>query len=243
MHSLAIIPVYREPEKAGAVLKRFEPGLVDEICVVVDNPDERMATEIRNALNEVEVPVSIINNPERKGIGHAIRQGYRYALDHGFDLIVVMAGNGKDDPKEIPRITNPILNMGYDYVQGSRFLPGGRRERNPLFRRIFTRAFPYFWTLLSGVHCTDVTNGFRAYKSKILIDPRIDIWQTWLDGYELEYYLHYKALTLGYKFTERPVSKTYPPKKKGGKYTHISPLRDWWQIVGPLLLLKIGARK
>ncbi len=68
MHSLAIIPMYREPEKAGAVLKRFEPGLVDEICVVVDNPDEQMTTEIRNALNEVEVPVSIINNPERKGM-------------------------------------------------------------------------------------------------------------------------------------------------------------------------------
>ena len=151
MHSLAIIPVYREPEKAGVVLKRFEPGFVDEICLVVDNPDEGMATEIRNAVNEVEVPVSIINNPERKGIGHAIRQGYHYALDKGFDLIVVMAGNGKDDPKEIPRITNPILNMGYDYVQGSRFLPGGRRQRNPMLRRIFTRTFPYFWTVLSGV--------------------------------------------------------------------------------------------
>jgi len=243
MHSLAIVPVYREPEKAGAVLKRFEPGFVDEVCLVVDSPDEGMETEIRRASKEVQLPVSVIINPERKGIGYAIRQGYHYALEKEFDLIIVMAGNGKDDPKEIPRLTTPILKEGYDYVQGSRFLPGGRRERNPLARRIFTRLFPYFWTMLSGVRCTDVTNGFRAYKATVLTDPRIDLSQSWLDGYELEYYLHYKALTLGYRFTERPVSKNYPPRKKGGRYTHISPLRDWWQIVGPLLLLKTGARQ
>src|SRR5207245_619698 len=82
------------------------------------------------------VPVYLIHNPERKGIGYAIRQGYIRALDNKFDLIVVMAGNGKDDPREIPRLTTPILKEGMDYVQGSRFLHGGRRERNPFLRSI-----------------------------------------------------------------------------------------------------------
>jgi len=176
----------------------------------------------------------------REGIGHAIRQGYEYALSNGFGLIVVMAGNGKDDPQEIPRLTEPILKNGYDYVQGSRFLPGGRRVRNPFLRRIFTRAFPWLWTFITGVHCTDVTNGFRAYRAAILKDPKIDVWQEWLDNYQLEYYLHYKVLTLGFKFLERPVSKTYPEGRGG--YTRISPLRDWWQIIGPIVLLRIGAK-
>ena len=91
------------------------------------------------------------------------------------------------------------------------------------------------------MRCSDVTNGFRAYKASLLKDPRVNIWQDWLDGYELEYYLHYKALTLGYRFIERPVSKTYAFRNKGG-YSHISPMRDWWQIVGPLFLLKMGAK-
>ena len=242
MKTLVIIPVYREGKKVGKVLGRFEPGFVDEICLVVDNPDSKILSEIGDSAKRVRVPVSIVQNPERSGIGHAIKQGYQYALDHSFELIVVMAGNGKDDPREIPRVTQPILKEGYDYVQGSRFLPGGRRERNPLLRAIFTRFFPVFWTWMVGVRCTDVTNGFRAYKATVLRDPRIDVWQQWLDGYELEYYLHYKALTLGYRFTERPVSKIYP-SERGGRYTKISPLRDWWEIVGPLLLLRLGARR
>jgi dolichol-phosphate mannosyltransferase len=240
--SLAIIPIYGEASSIGKVLERFETGFVDEICLVADKPSPSTLDRVEKARQEISVPIHLIHNPERKGIGYAIRQGYSHALENKFDLIVVMAGNGKDDPKEIPRLTTPILKEGLDYVQGSRFLPGGRRQKNPFLRSIFTRLFPMVWTSMTGVHCTEVTNGFRAYKSSILDDPRINVWQSWLDNYELEYYLHYKALTLGYKFAERPVSKDYTEIRKG-KYSHISPLRDWWQIVGPVFLLKLGVKK
>src|SRR6266540_625850 len=241
MRSVAIIPVYREIGKVGRVLERFERGSVDEICLVLDNPNESITAEIEESAKRTQVPIRIVKNLERKGIGFAIKEGYEYALSNGFELIVVMAGNGKDDPKEIPRLTEPILKGNYDYVQGSRFLPGGRREKTPILRGIFSRSFPFFWTMVTGVHCTEVTNGFRAYKASILTDSRIDVWQPWLDGYELEYYLHYKALTLKYKFTERPVTKTYSHSGRRG-YSHISPLKDWWQIVGPMFLLRLGVR-
>jgi len=241
MRRLAIIPVFREIGKIGTVMEKFNLDSVDEICLVVDDPDETILREIDESRRKTQVPVTIIENPTRNGIGFAIKRGYRYALFQGFDLIVIMAGNGKDDPREIPRLTEPISKNGFDYVQGSRFLPGGKGERTPFFRRIFTRLFPFVWTFLTGVRCTEVTNGFRAYRAAILEDPRINIWQDWLNGYELEYYLHYKVLTLGYRFTERPVSKVYSYAKKEA-YSHISPLKDWQQIVGPIVLLRLGAR-
>ncbi len=241
MRRLAIIPVFREIGKIGTVMEKFNLDSVDEICLVVDAPDETILREIDESRRKTQVPVTIIENPTRNGIGFAIKRGYRYALSQGFDLIVIMAGNGKDDPREIRRLTEPISKNGFDYVQGSRFLPGGKGERTPFFRRIFTRLFPFVWTFLTGVRCTEVTNGFRAYRAAILEDPRINIWQDWLNGYELEYYLHYKVLTLGYRFTERPVSKVYSYAKKEA-YSHISPLKDWQQIVGPIVLLRLGAR-
>jgi len=242
LKTIAIIPVYGESDTIARVIKRFEPSYVDEICVIADKPGLVTLAAIEEAARQIRVPVKTIHTTVGKRICYARRQGYKYALDNRFELIVIMAGNGKDDPREIPRLTTPILEEGYDYVQGSRFLPGGRREKNPFLRSIFTRLFPYVWSIMTGVRCTEVTNGFRAYRASIVADPRINMWQSWLDNYELEYYLHYKVLTLGYKFAERPVSKDYSALRDK-KYTHISPSKDWWQIVGPLFLLRLGVRK
>jgi len=239
---IAIIPVYNEIGKIGKVLVRFTNPAVDEICLVVDCPSEALLREIEIAGREIEIPIHIIKNSQRRGVGYAIREGIRYALSNGYDVIVVMAGNDKDDPREIPRLLDPIVSGGCDYVQGSRFLPGGRRVKNPLLRGIFSRVYPLIWTLFTDIRCTDVTNGFRAYRARIFDDERLDIWQSWLDGYGLEYYIHYKVLTLGYKTKEVPVSKVYPYRHRGG-YSKIFPLRDWWQIVGPLIYLRLGARK
>jgi dolichol-phosphate mannosyltransferase len=239
---LVIIPVYGQVGTIGKVLAKFGDPAVDEICLVVDCPTKSILREIEIAGREIEIPILVIKNSRRMGVGYAIREGIKYALSHGFDIVVVMAGNDKDDPREIPRLLNPIVKEGYDYVQGSRFLPGGRRVKNPILRGIFSRVYPFLWTLFTDIRCTDVTNGFRAYRTKIFKDKRINVWQSWLDGYGLEYYLHFKVLKLRYKTKEVPVSKIYPYRHKGG-YSQISPFRDWWKIVGPLIYLKLGAKK
>lgn len=241
LKKIAIIPVYNDTGNIAKVLAKFRDKIVDEICIVVDCATKDELDEIGKAAAKIGTPVHVIRNTERKGVGYAIREGIEYALGKGYDVAVVMAGNNKDDPREIPRLLTPILKEGYDYVQGSRFLPGGKRVKNPFLRGVFSRLYPFIWTLLTNVRCTDVTNGFRAYKLKIFSDKRIDIWQGWLDSYELEYYIHYKVLALGYKMKEVPVSKVYPYSHKGG-YSNISPFRDWWKIVGPLVYLTLGVK-
>jgi dolichol-phosphate mannosyltransferase len=240
--SIVVIPVYSDTGNLVKVLARFCDKIVDEICIVVDCATKDDLAKIGKAAAKIGTPLHIIRNRIRKGVGYAIREGIEYALGKGYDIAVVMAGNNKDDPEEIPRLLTPIVKKGYDYVQGSRFLPGGKHVRNPVLRRAFSRLYPFLWTLLTKVRCSDVTNGFRAYKLSIFLDKKINIWQSWLDGYQMEYYIHYKVLTLGYKIKEIPVSKTYS-HKNGGRYSQISPLRDWWQIVGPLICLRLGIRR
>jgi dolichol-phosphate mannosyltransferase len=242
LKKIVIIPVYNDTGNIVKVLANFREKVVDEICIVVDDAPKGELDTIEKAAAKIGTPVRIIRNEERKGVGYAIREGIEYALDNGYDIAVIMAGNNKDDPREIPRLITPIVKEGYDYVQGSRFLPGGKREKTPFFRGLFSRFFPFFWTWFTNVRCTDVTNGFRAYRVLIFDDERMNIWQDWLDGYQLEYYIHYKVLTLGYRTKEVPVSKLYLYRHKGG-YSHIEPLRDWWQILGPLIYLWTGAKK
>lgn len=241
LKKIAIIPVYNDRGNIVKVLAKFRDKIVDEICIVVDCATKDELDEIGKAVAKIGTPVHVIRNRERKGVGYAIREGIEYALGKGYDVAVVMAGNNKDDPREIPRLLKPILKERYDYVQGSRFLPGSKRIKNPFLRGVFSRLFPFFWTLLTNVRCTDVTNGFRAYKLKIFSDKGINIRQIWLDGYQFEYYIHYKVLTSSYKMKEVPVSKVYPYRHKGG-YSNISPFRDWWKIVGPLVYLKLGVK-
>jgi len=239
---LVIIPVHNEIGKIGKVLSKFKSSTVDEICLVLDFPTTAILDEIEINSRETCVPIHMIKNGAKKGVGNAIRDGIIYALEEGFDIIVVMAGNNKDDPQEIPSLLAPIIKEDYDYVQGSRFMNGGISKKNPLFRKLFSRLYPFMWSLLTNNRFTEITNGFRAYKSSIFSDSRINIFQSWLDHYGLEYYIHYKVSTLGYKITEVPVSKVYPYRNKGG-YSNISPLKDWWDIIGPLIYLKIGARR
>lgn len=239
---LVIIPVYEEHGKISKLLSRFEEHFAHEIFLVADAPSESFLDEIRNTRENVKVPVRLKMFQDRGGVGRAIKAGIDYARENRFDIIVVMAGNGKDNPVEIPRLLRPILQDEANYVQGSRFMPGGVAQRNPILRGIFSRLFPLLWTLCTRKKCTDVTNGFRAYCTSIFDDKRINIWQDWLDRYGFEYYLHYKVLKLGYRFREVPVSKTYAFRHKGG-YSKISPFLDWWDIVSPLILLSLGARK
>jgi dolichol-phosphate mannosyltransferase len=239
---IAVIPAYHDVDKLLKVLSKFTANLVDEVCLVIDCLNEKESEKISRVTSNLNMPFHVITNNEREGIGYALKQGIKYGIDSHYDIVVIMAGNDKDDPREIPKLVDPIINDGFDYVQGSRFLPGGKKVRNPFFRGVFSRVYPFVWTILTKTSCTDVTNGFRAYNLAILTDSKINIWQDWLDSYQLEYYIHYKVLTLGYKMREVPVSKTYSHRNKGG-YSKISPLKDWWTIIGPLIYLRLGVRK
>jgi len=232
--TLVIIPVYNEENRIKTVLEKFGEAKIDEVLVVNDGSADTTSTVLK------DFDVRVINHYEKQGVGSCIRDGIDYARKNGFDLVVVMAGNGKDDPREIPILLKPIVEENYDYIQGSRYLEGGQAGNLPLARKLGIKAFTFLWSVLLRRRLTDVTNGFRAYKVSLFDDPKINIWQEWLSTYELEYYIHFWVLKLKYKFGEVPVSKIYPSKKK---YSKIRPFLDWWPIVKPLFYLLLRIRK
>jgi len=236
MKTLAAAIAFNEELKIGNVLGRFTPGLVEEIVVVDDGSTDRTGQVSGRA------GATVLRHESRCGAGAAIRTAIHYGQKHGFDIIVVLAGNDKDRPAEIPRLTQPIVNDGYDLVQGSRYLPGGSHGNTPLSRRLGTGIIhPFLFSLAVRRRVTESTNGFRAIRLSIFDDPRIAIDQTWLDKYELEPYILYKAIRLGYRVKEVPVTKIYPDWKLG--YTKMKPVTGWWSIVRPIFFLSLGLRK
>jgi dolichol-phosphate mannosyltransferase len=131
------------------------------------------------------------------------------------------------------------VEEGYDYIQGSRYMKGGKWGNTPFYRVLLSKVFFLFSSLLVGKRFTDFTNGFRAYTKEFIKDERININQEWLNAYELEPYLHCKAVTLGYRVKEVPVTKIYPNKKT----SKIRPFIDWWKIIRPVIYLKLRIKK
>lgn len=232
---LAMFPFYNEGPKVTALAGSFRDGLVDKVLAVNDGSTDDGPEQVRRH------GIEVLDQP-RRGIGACIKRCVTYARENGFDVLVVMAGNNKDDPVEIPRLVRAIVDGGADYVQGSRFLAGGASPNLPLFRRWAIRLLSLLFRLYTGKRCTDLTNGFRAYRLRLLDDPQVDIWQDWLDTYEYEYYVHWKAYTLGYKVAEVPVTKTYP-EDKTVEYSKIPPVTGWWRMLRPFLFLALRIRK
>jgi hypothetical protein len=94
------------------------------------------------------------------------------------------------------------------------------------------------FSIAAGKRVTESTNGFRAFRTALLRDPRIDWKQDWLDRYELEPYLMLKAIVLGYRHVEVAVTKIYPLHTLG--YTKMRPFIDWWSIIRPVVYVGLG---
>jgi dolichol-phosphate mannosyltransferase len=233
---LAAPIAFNEEQKIGSVLSRFHPGDVTEILVVDDGSTDGTAAVARSH------GASVISRSSRGGAGAAIRTAIEYAKDRDFDVLVILAGNDKDRAGEIPRLLQPIGEEGYDFVQGSRYLPGGGYGNMPLYRRLATQfVHPLLVSLMAGRRITDSANGFRAFRMPLLDDPRIDLNQEWLNEYELEPYLLLRAMQLGYKVKEVPVTKIYPSRKLG--YTKMKPVTGWWSMLRAILLVGLRLKK
>jgi dolichol-phosphate mannosyltransferase len=204
---------------------------VDAVYLVDDGSTDGTGRAARRA------GARVIVHPRNRGVGAALRTGFRAAARAGFDTIVVMGADDQDNAGEIPRLLAK-LDSGYDFVQGSRWLAQGRVVNIPLFRRVTTIVYSVLFTALAGHRITDGTNGFRAFRTRVLRGIALD--QAWLDTYELEPYLYWQVIRRRYRVGEAPVTKRYP---RSGRYTKMKPFRDWWRILRPLILLTLRLRR
>lgn len=233
MRVLVVVPALNEEGKIGRVAGRIPRHLVDGILVVDDGSSDRTREEAESA------GATVVRHDHTRGVGAAIRTGIDHALRNGFDVVVVFSGDDQHDPADLPALLHPILEEGCDLVQGSRRLGGLRAPNIGWFRRLATWFYAVLFRLLTGFPISDATNGGRAFKVSLFAGGGIDLWQPWLDTYELEPYLLYKAVTGGHRVREVPITVVYHDRGT----TKMKAIRDWWRILRPLVLLALRIRR
>jgi len=230
---LLVAPAFNESPKIGEVVRRTPRNIVDTVLVIDDCSTDDTAQIAQRFGAEV------LTNDQRRGVGYTIRRGYKYARENRFDIVIIIAGNNKDSPEEITRLLDPICDEDYDFVMGSRYLPGGVAGGDmPLYRKFATRLHPFLIRLITGRPVTESTNGYRAMKVSVLDDKRLDLDQVWLDHYQLEMYIFMKLIKIGRRMTEVPVTKIYPPREIGN--TKMIPIVDWWKMLAPIFIVGFG---
>ncbi|HEY4129195.1 MAG TPA: glycosyltransferase family 2 protein [Gemmatimonadaceae bacterium] len=220
--------VINEGERVRAQLRAMAP-LADQIDIVVADGGSTDGSLALDTLGEFRLRALLIKRGPGK-LSAQMRMAMSFALDEGYEGIVVVDGNGKDGIDAIPDFIK-LLEAGYDHIQGSRYIPGGQGINTPLSRTVGVKLLhaPLI-SFAAGTRYTDTTNGFRAYSRRLLTDPRVQPLRDIFVKYELHYYLAIRAARLGFKVIETPVTRRYP--KTGKTPTKISPVK------GNLLVLR-----
>ena len=211
---VVLIPIINEGERIEKELKRALKNNVQDYAdiVICDGGSTDGCTEEKK-LRACRVNTLLVKQDKGKQ-GAQLRMGIWWALERGYAGIITIDGNNKDSIEDIPRFIEK-LKEGYDLVQGSRFIPGGKAINTPFIRTLSVKLIhaPII-SLTAHKRFTDTTNAYRAYSKKYLTDERVkplrDIFMT----YELLAYLSVRATQIGLKACEIPVTRAYPQKGK-----------------------------
>ncbi len=230
-----VIPALNEAGKIGRVLDKFPRDPRFEAIVVDDGSTDGTGDEAR-----AHGAAVVIRHDVRGGVGAAIRDGWFRGIERERPYLALLSGDDQHEPSELVGAFEALKAAGADYVQGSRWRAGGRVVGATGGRGLGTQIYSLAFSVLSGRRVSDATNGFRIFRASILTDPRLDIEQPWLDSYDLEPYVLYKAIRGGYQVIEHPCTVIYHEKEG---YTKMRGIRDWWRLFRPALLLRAGVKR
>ena len=232
-----VIPVINEGQRIKNLISRMSALKIADIAdiIIVDGGTTDGSLDLQS-LQEKGVRGVLLKTGLGK-LSAQLRCAYAFALDQGYEGIVTIDGNDKDDPDAIPHFID-ALKQGVDFVQASRFISGGLAENTPTSRDFAIRFIHApMLSLFSGFGWTDTTQGFRAYSRGMLLDTRMAPFRDVFMTYELLAYLSYRAPKLKYHCLELPTVRRYP---KGEVPTKISSFKGNLSVLLVLFLACLG---
>jgi len=162
-----IVPAYNEEKLIGKVLKTI-PSFIDRI-VVVDDASRDRTGEVVRARQGDDSRIVYLRHPKNEGVGGAIITGYKWALENEVSISVVMAGDAQMDPKDLPRLLDPLVVGEADYTKGNRLFTGRAWSIIPKTRYLGNAVLSFLTKIASGYwHVADSQSGYGAVTLDVL---------------------------------------------------------------------------
>ena len=206
MKTCLLLPAYNESSTIGPIIK--DAGLFIGRIMVIDDGSSDNTADVARAHGAI-----VLKHTRNRGKGRALRTGFEYALQDGYELIATMDGDGQHDPMDLPRFFDHFRRTRPDILVGGRFK---ERSRMPLHRRLNNWLVSNVGSALCGQRVPDFQSGYRLVKAEVLKSVRLET-----ERYETESELLIKAGRLGFRIESTPIITIY-----GDEVSNVKVLRE-----------------
>lgn len=201
MKSLVIVPTYNESENIERLVREVLTNLPDTELLIIDDNSPDGTGGIVDSLASANHAIHVLHRPKKMGMGNAYNQGFRYAREHGYDVVFEMDADFSHKPSDLPRLLENLPGNGL--VIGSRYVDGGGTVNWGLTRKLISKFGNLYARTILNMRVRDITAGFRCYSVEAL--AKVDLDQVKADGYGFQVEMAYRIKQAGYGIREVPI--------------------------------------
>jgi glycosyltransferase involved in cell wall biosynthesis len=233
---LIFIVAYNAEKTIASVLSRIpDPLRVPEVEVLIIDDSSKDDTFGQGLKHSNEIPglkVNVLRTPVNQGYGGNQKLGYRYAIDHGFDVVALVHGDGQYAPEKLPTLLQPLISGEADAVFGSRMinkedaLAGGM----PFYKWIGNQVLTAYQNIMLGTDLSEFHSGYRLYSTRAL--ARVPFERNSNDfHFDTDIIVQFVIADL--KIVELPIPTFY-----GDEICHVNGIKYAWDVFKTMLRAK-----
>ncbi len=226
---LIFVVAYNAERTLASVLDRIPASLrvlEVEVLVIDDfSQDATFAAGLARESADANFKITILRTPENQGYGGNQKLGYRHAIDHGFDFVALLHGDGQYAPEELPALLEPLRRGEADAVFGSRMLEPGaaRRGGMPLYKWLGNRALSSVQNAVLGTHLSEFHSGYRLYATAAL---RQIPFERNSNNFHFDTEIIVQLVRKNLRIRELPIPTYY-----GDEICHVNGLQYGWNVL------------
>jgi 2-polyprenyl-3-methyl-5-hydroxy-6-metoxy-1,4-benzoquinol methylase len=232
-----LVVAYNAASTLAAVLDRIPADFRSRIAEVIVADDHSQDSTYLVGLGyqqtSLDLPLTVIRHPKNLGYGGNQKSGYRLAIEHDLDIVVLLHGDGQYAPELLPDIVAPLVEDRADAVLGSRMMIKGaaRRGGMPMHKYVGNKILTTVQNGLAGMELSEFHSGYRAYRTDAL--RRIDF-EANSDGFDFDTQIILQLHDSGQRIVEVPIPTYY-----GDEICYVNGLRYGRQVVGHTLRYRL----
>ncbi len=187
--------------------------------------DDTYQVGMRVKQSRPDLPLEVIRRPVNLGYGGNQKAGYRWMIDHGLDVVVLLHGDGQYAPEFLPFMVAPIVDGRADVVFGSRMLERGAALRGgmPKYKFVGNKILSFLQNRIAGVSLSEWHSGYRAYSVASLARVGFELNA---DYYDFDTQIILQMIESNQRILEIPIPTFY-----GDELSRVNGIRYGWRIL------------